>query len=142
MIVYLDTSIVLRVILRDGPPLAMWGRWETAYSSELLGVEARRTVDRLRLTGALGDAEVAAAIAAFARIERGIRHVALNRTVLRRASLPMGTVVRTLDALHLATALLLREHGGGIDLAFATHDTRQATAARALGFECIGAEPE
>jgi predicted nucleic acid-binding protein len=141
MIVYLDASIVLRVILRDGPPLAMWGRWETAYSSELLGVEARRTVDRLRLIAVLDDAAVVAAIAALARIERGIQHVALSRSVLWRASLPMGTVVKTLDALHLATALLLREQGG-IELTFATHDTRQATAARALGFACVGVDGE
>ena len=138
MIVYLDASIVLRALLRDGPPLDTWGRWDTAYASELLGVEARRTVDRLRLTGALDDAGVVSAIATLARVERGLQYVALSRAVLRRASLPMGTVVKTLDALHLASALLLRERGG-IELTFATHDHQQAAAAQALGFECIGA---
>jgi predicted nucleic acid-binding protein len=139
MIVYLDASIVLRVVLRDGPVLAVWGRWEAAYASELLGVEARRAVERLRLTAALDDAAVVAAIATLARVERGIQHVALSRAVLRRASLPMGTVVKTLDALHLATALLLRERHR-VELLFATHDQQQAAAAQALGFECIGIE--
>ena len=137
MTVYLDASVVLRALLRDGPPLDTWGRWEAAYASELLGVEARRTVDRLRLTGALDDAGVVAAMTALARIERGIQQVALSRAVLRRASLPMGTVVKTLDALHLATALLLREQLRA-GLVFATHDQQQAAAAQALGFECIG----
>ncbi|MCK6556929.1 hypothetical protein L6Q96_20490 [Candidatus Binatia bacterium] len=137
MIVYLDASVVLRAVLREGVPIESWGRWKTAYASEMLGVEARRAVDRLRLTGALDDAAVVAAIATLARVERGLRHVALSRAVLRRASLPMGTVVKTLDALHLASALLLRERQH-IELTFATHDRQQATAARALGFECIG----
>jgi predicted nucleic acid-binding protein len=137
MIVYLDTSMVLRVVLHQPRPLAEWDTWERAYASELLGVEARRTVDRLRLEGHLEDAGVVAAQQALARVEGTLGCVRLTRAVLHRASMPMGTVVKTLDALHLATALLLRERHG-LDLTFATHDARQATAARALGFECIG----
>jgi predicted nucleic acid-binding protein len=53
--VYLDSSAVLRVLLRQAKPLAAWGRWHAAYSSELLGVEARRVIDRLRLQAALDD---------------------------------------------------------------------------------------
>ena len=49
----------------------------------------------------------------------------------------MPTVVKTLDALHLAAALGYRErHDPG--LVFGTHDLQQSTAARALGFKCIG----
>jgi hypothetical protein len=59
------------------------------------------------------------------------------RIVLRQPKLPMATVVKTLDAIHLASAMLLRE-GRGIELSFATHDPQQARAARALGFDCIG----
>jgi hypothetical protein len=49
----------------------------------------------------------------------------------------MATPVKTLDALHLASALLWRERRSP-DLIFATHDPQQARAARALGFECVG----
>ena len=49
MIVYLDTSVVLRVLFREEGPLETWGTWDEAYSSELLGVEARRVIDRMRL---------------------------------------------------------------------------------------------
>jgi len=140
VIVYLDTSTVLRVILRQGRPLAEWGTWERAYASELLGVEARRTIDRLRLEAHLDDTGVVTAQQALARVEGTLGCVRLTRAVLHRASMPMGTAVKTLDALHLATALLLTERRG-FELTFATHDTQQATAARALGFECIGVEP-
>ena len=103
MIVYLDTSTVLRVLLRQPKVLGIWGRWERAYTSELLHVEARR----------------------------------VTRPVLQRAQLPMATVVKTLDAIHLASALLLRERRS-VTAVFATHDPQQARGARALGFECVG----
>ena len=49
MNVYLDTSTVLRVLLRQPKPLAIWAGWEHTYASELLHVEACRVIDRLRL---------------------------------------------------------------------------------------------
>jgi hypothetical protein len=50
----------------------------------------------------------------------------------------MPTVLGTLDAIHLATALLWRENTGS-DLVMATHDGSLALAARAAGFRVIGA---
>jgi predicted nucleic acid-binding protein len=137
MIVYLDTSAALRVLLQQPNHLPNWGKWERAYSSELLGVEARRVIDRLRLESALDDAGVAAAQQSLEHLERSIGRIALTRTVLRRAAQPMGTVVRTLDAIHLASALLFQERRAA-RLVFATHDQQQAVGARALGFECVG----
>ncbi|MCU0723319.1 MAG: hypothetical protein MUC63_06855 [Planctomycetes bacterium] len=49
----------------------------------------------------------------------------------------MPTVVKTLDALHLASAMLFRENRAE-EVVFATHDGRQSLAARALGFRCEG----
>ncbi len=137
MIVYLDTSTLLRVLLGQRPILEGWGKWEGAYASELAGVEARRVIDRLRLDGALDDPGVVTAQERLAGLEATVGRISLTRVVLRRASLPMATAVKTLDGLHLASALLFQERRG-VALIFATHDTRQASAARALGFTCIG----
>ena len=137
MTVYLDTSTVLRVLLGQADPLATWGRWDEACASELLGVEARRVLDRLRLAGALDDDQVGAFHGALARIERTVDGIRVSRLALGQAALPMATPVKTLDALHLASALLWRERRSP-DLVFATHDPQQARAARALGFECVG----
>ena len=138
MIVYLDTSTVLRVVLAQGEVLSDFGRWERAYSSELLGVEARRVIDRLRVQAVLNDHELADVHHDLTRIERAIGAIPLTRPVLHRAGLPMPTAVKTLDAIHLASALLLRERRTA-SLTFATHDPQQLRAARALGFECLGA---
>ena len=136
MTVYLDTSTVLRVLLRQPKPLTIWARWDRAYASELFHVDACRVIDRLRLEGALDDQGVADAREQLNRIESAITTVALSRPVLQRAALPMATVVKTLDAIHLASALLLRERRG-VELSFATHDPQQFRAARALGFDAV-----
>lgn len=137
MIVYLDTSVVLRVLFGEADPLEEWGVWEIGYSSELLRVEARRTIDRLRLGSALDDDGVAESHTQLDTIERGLGFMALTKAVLHRASLPMATAVRTLDALHVVSALLLQERRGA-GVVFATHDRSQATAARAMGLKVIG----
>lgn len=137
MTLYLDTSVLLRVLLRQRPTLPRWGDWDRAYSSELAGIEAVRVIDRLRLEGALDDEGVAQAHEQLAEILAGIAIVRLTRVILRRAAQPMATVVRTLDAIHLASALAIHEQTGEI-LTFASHDRQQTTAARALGFRCAG----
>ena len=137
MIVYLDSSVVLRPLPDQPHSLPDWGRWEAAYTSELLGIECRRVIDRLRLESAFSDEDVAVAMERLERTERSIRRVRLTKSILVAASRTMPTVVKTLDAFHLVTAIALRDRRH-IDLLFATHDAQQATAARALGFTCLG----
>jgi len=137
LILYLDTSVVLRVILASGKQLEDWGHWSEACSSELMGVEVRRSIDRLRLDQALDDQGVAAAARELGRVEREIGRIRLSRRVLHRASLPMATAVKTLDAIHLASALLFQERRSA-PVVFASHDFQQSLAATALGFSCIG----
>ena len=136
MIVYLDSSVILRVLLGQKNTWKEWGQWDQAYSSSLLHLETRRVIDRLRLESVLDDHGVAHIGAELRRIERAISRIALSRSVFDRASMPMPTVVKTLDAIHLATGFLVRERLHP-DLVFVTHDAQQATAARSLGFECL-----
>ena len=138
MIVYLDTSVLLRVLFGQAPVWEGWARWGEAWTSELTGLEARRSIDRLRLESALDDGGVAQANWALRRIERGLGSIRLTRPVLRRAAQPMATIVKTLDGIHLASALLFAERRNAYPT-FVTHDDRQAVAARALGFEVSGA---
>jgi predicted nucleic acid-binding protein len=136
MIVYLDSSVVLRPLLNQPRQLQSWGKWNQAYSSELLGVECRRAIDRLRLEGSFDDQQVAEAMEQLSRIERTIKRIRLGKSIVQASSQTMPTIVKTLDAIHLASALAIRDRRG-IELLFATHDSQQATAARALGFTCI-----
>src|SRR5205809_4005623 len=108
MIVYLDSSVVLRPLLDQPGKLQSWGQWETAYSSELLGVECRRVIDRLRLEAIFDDSEVAQAIERFGKIEKTIKRIRLTKSIIHGASKTMPTIVKTLDAFHLASAIAIR----------------------------------
>jgi hypothetical protein len=78
----------------------------------------------------------AKATQALIQIERTIRRVRLGRSIVQESSRTMPTIVKTLDAIHLASAIVIRERRG-IELLFATHDAQQAIAARALGFTTL-----
>jgi predicted nucleic acid-binding protein len=136
MIVYLDSSVVLRPLFAQPDRLRSWGTWTAAYSSELLGVECRRAIDRLRLEGIYDDGQVAEANQRLVHIERTITRIRISHPIIHEASRTMPTVVKTLDAIHLASAVMLRDRRH-IDLQFSTHDVQQAVAARALGFTTL-----
>jgi predicted nucleic acid-binding protein len=138
MTVYLDSSVVLRALLDQPGRLKSWGQWQAAYSSELFGVECRRAIDRLRLLGLYGDKQVGDAMERLTRIERTIKRIRLTKSIVLAASKTMPTIVKTLDAFHLVSAVAIRERRG-VELVFATHDNQQVAAARALGFMCIEA---
>ncbi len=138
MTVYLDTSVPLRVLFHEPNPLTLWAKWDKAYSSSLWRVEALRTVDRLRLSGDLSDREVADLVRDIRIIHETLAIQPLNDSILERASESFPTVVGTLDALHLSTALAIREFEK-LDL-FLTHDFQLGTAARSVGFDVLGIE--
>ena len=136
MTVYVDTSVVLRILLRESNPLELWGRWNKAYSSALWRVEALRTADRLRLTHEISDSELAELVREIQVVHETFAIHPVTNRIFRRASETFPTVVGTLDAIHLATALSMREIEN-LDLLL-THDTQLGTAARSLGFDVMG----
>ncbi len=138
MTVYVDTSVVLRVLFREPNPIKAWGKWDKGYSSSLWRVEALRTVDRLRLSGNLSDGEVADLTRDIRVVHETLAIHPVSERILQRASESFPTVVGTLDAIHLATALAIREVEK-VDF-FMTHDLRLSTAARSLGFTVLGIE--
>lgn len=138
MIVYVDSSVVLRAILGQPGRIAEWKRITTGVASSLVEVECLRTIDRLSLAGELSVEETAIRREAVYRVLERLEVVELTSSVLHRASQPMSAPLGTLDALHLATADLWRETRGKA-LIFATHDRALALGARGNGFRVLGA---
>jgi len=134
--VYVDSSVVLRVVLGEPRPLREWRRIDRAISSQLVRLECLRTIDRARVRLALDDAEVAAQRAAALEVLEGFDMVPIDAVVLQRASDPFPTLLGSLDAIHLASALHARAQVPQLRLA--THDAELATAARAMGFTVLG----
>ncbi|MEZ4416143.1 MAG: PIN domain-containing protein [Gemmatimonadota bacterium] len=137
MIAYLDASVLLRMVLGQPGRLTQWRTIETGVTSSLAEVECLRTLDRLRLLEGLDDAVLAERRSALIRMFESMHVVDPTRTILNRASLPLPTTLGTLDAIHLATAMLWREETEA-DLVMATHDNALGLAAQAVGLAVIG----
>jgi uncharacterized protein len=135
MRVYVDSSVLLRVALGEPDRLPAWGRITQPISSELTRIECLRTIDRARLQGRLDDPVVARVRADVLELIDAFAIVELDAPIKARAADPFPTLVRTLDALHLASALAVRT--ATADLYLATHDRELAVAAEALGFRVL-----
>lgn len=125
--IYIDTSVVLAQVFADDriPPAAIWR--ESLVSSRLLEYELWT---RLRARSVPRDG-VAAATDAIARIA----FLDLSRDLIARVLDPFPVPLRTLDALHLASAHFLVAQG--VDLRIATYDARLRNAATAMGFAVL-----
>lgn len=136
MNVYVDSSVLLRVILGEPDPLQIWPAITQPVSSELIRLECLRTIDRARIRLGLDGRQVARHRAEVLEAIDAFTLVALDRVVLERAAEPFPTTLGSLDAIHLASALLARDSLDG--LVFATHDDELGTAALATGFDVHG----
>ncbi len=120
--VYLDASAIVRIVADEpgrAATVAFLREHDTRVTSVLSAVEVPRAVARKR---------VDAALAASVFLE-DLVIVALDRTIVSRAAGLAPPALRTLDAIHLATAL---ELGRELE-AFVTYDDRLGDAARTMG---------
>ena len=137
MIAYVDASVLLRVALAQPNVLPEWSRIQQGVASALVMTESLRTLDRLRRRANLSDAEVAERRGIILALAGSLELVEVSPIVLERAAQPMPTELGTLDAIHLATALLWKEMTKA-NLVMATHDGALALGAQAHGLRVVG----
>lgn len=137
MIAYVDSSVLLRVALAQANALPQWKQIDRGVASALITTESLRTLDRARLRTHLPDIEVARRRATILALIDSLELVEVDAIVLDRAAQPMPTELGTLDAIHLASALLWRD-ATGIEPLMATHDAALGLAAQAHGFAVVG----
>ena len=125
-VAYLDASALAKLLIVEVDSTAMM-RWyvenERALTSRVGFIETRRAVARrgVPLRNDLVDRTLAS-----------VEIVELDQAIADRAAVIGPAGLRTLDAIHLATALEL----GPID-AFVTYDDRLAEAARGIGLPVV-----
>jgi predicted nucleic acid-binding protein len=137
VIAYVDSSVLLRVAFGQPNALPEWRHIDRGVSSALVMTESLRTLDRVRLRGGLSDIEVASRRSTILALIDSLELVEIDTLVLNRAAQPMPTELGTLDAIHLASALLWKD-AFGVDLAMATHDKALGLAAQAHGLKVLG----
>lgn len=122
--IYLDTSVALAQLLAEDrqPPATLWT--QQLVSSRLLEYELWTRINARGL--ARSHAELVRALLARLAI------LELSPAVLTRATEPFPVPVRTLDALHLASAEFLRQQRQAVEIA--SYDERFLSAARQMGF--------
>jgi predicted nucleic acid-binding protein len=136
--VYLDSSVVVRIVFGEPDPLAIWSRIERPVSSQMLGVECLRTLDRFRLRAHLDGRAFGERRRAMLDLIAAIEIVPLEGSILERAGDPFPTSLGTLDAIHLASALAVRDELP--EMVFATHDDELGLAASSMGFDVEGVD--
>jgi predicted nucleic acid-binding protein len=140
-VIYLDSCALVKLIREEDESQALQA-WideradDVTVTSELARAEVLRVVRRNNHTdqGVLIDAgELAADLVEAAAVLDAVAQVAVDREILDRAGALEAPMVRTLDAIHVATALDLRAS----DIEFVTYDRRRAAQAREVGFTVL-----
>ena len=131
---YVDASAVLRVLVREPGPTVPLGEHHVV-SSQILGVEAFRAIDRERLLGNLDDLETSRKRNELSDVLTMIDLIAVDDEVIEGARGSFSVVLRALDAIHVTTARAGREV-----VECWTHDDRQGNAARSVGLNVLGLE--
>lgn len=124
-VAYVDASALTKLVLDEPDSIAM-RRWyvesEHVLCSRIGIVETRRAVGRRLHDEAHLDVVI-----------RSVEIVEFDADIARQAATIAPTSLKTLDAIHLASAVRL---GAAVD-AFVTYDDRLAEAARAAGLPVV-----
>ena len=141
MNVYLESSAVLRWLLEqeDGQQVReQMLSSKNLYASELTAVECARTIRRLRAENMMTASAAQEKHAALEKLRHKWNKLPLSSQVLERASqsFPLEPV-RSLDAIHLASALIIHAVR---PLAILSFDSRVRKNAVLLGMEVLPGE--
>jgi predicted nucleic acid-binding protein len=133
-ILYIESSALLSALLEsDASALKALRTQGRKVTSALTLAEAARGILRARTDGPLAPAQERAAVRGLRVFGRRCFVVAVSDSVLARVGRPFPVEpIRTLDAVHLATAELLGEPPQLVTMV--TRDARVRDNARALGY--------
>lgn len=130
---YIESSALVAALLEHDTAVSGTAPGTQHVTSALTPAEAGRAIIRARATGRLTLAEEQAAIRALRTFERRCFIVDIDRAILARVRRPFPIEpIRTLDAVHLATAELLGEPPQLVTVA--TRDVSVRDNAQALGY--------
>lgn len=139
MILYAESSAVLSWLVgeRAGEAVrAALAQASAVVASELTGLECHRALSRWTAIGRLREADAEALRSRLARDTAPWARLAIGTEVVERAGLPFpDEPLRALDAIHLASALLVRRVEPELQLL--SLDERLRRSAAALGFDVV-----
>ena len=138
MFAYLDSSVLLRIILDQKDKLDCLSIYKKVYSSRLIKTECMRTLNRLLLESQISEVQFSELTQRLLFSLVGIEIIGITESVLEEAEEHFPRAVGTLDAIHLSSAISLTNIIEQTDLEILTHDTQLGKAALALGMKVVG----
>lgn len=137
---YFDSSVILRYAVGHPQAMQRLDRYaQNAFTSVLARVECLRVLDRWRITREIEDERLVRVRSACLKILDGLRLIEIDAGVIEIASQTFPIALKSLDALHLATAIRLK-HQDSTEVIMLTHDQKLALAALAAGLSVLGAD--
>ena len=132
MICYVDSSVLLRFLINGDDTLAKALDFKIVGSSELIRIECKRVLLRYRLESLIDDIGFRDTVENLEKVLAGFHLIEISRAVKQRASEAFPTVIGTLDAIHLSSAVLWREHADD-EILIMTFDKQMSVCAGAIG---------
>lgn len=132
---YVDSSVILRFLLTKDPSFKRTVQFEKVGSSELLMIECSRVIERYRLENLITDEQMGEVKQKLDEIVEGMYIIELTSAIKKRAAGPFSTVIGSLDAIHLATAILWDEYDEDQGLVLFTFDRQMRTCALAMSIQ-------
>lgn len=133
---YLDSSVLLRFLFHD-EGFFDFSKVGILVSSELLRVECFRALDRVHKLRQRDSEQILLARTSFFQILSKINFVGMEKSVLEFASQSFDMPIKTLDAIHLSTALIYAKELE-TPIVMLTHDLQLGRAARSQNLEVMG----
>lgn len=136
-IYYFDSSVILRYVANDSGAiknLAKYGKG--ALTSAISYIECLRVLDRWRVTREVPDERLAPARSLCLKILDRLRIIAIDDGVVSLASQSFPIALKSLDAVHLASALQMRDQQNS-RVAILTHDVKLRMAAVAVDLDVV-----
>jgi len=127
-VAYVDTSALVKLVVREAESDVLERElttWRGLATSSITTIELRRAARRARA----GGRDVVADDDTIGLLLDALAEIPLSAAVRQTAATLEPAQLRTLDAIHLASALALRDDLGVV----ITYDARMASAAAELG---------
>jgi predicted nucleic acid-binding protein len=136
---YIDTSTYLKIFVKESGSVQARElvRKHRVLSSAIVSVECFSALSRKKHAGELKPREFETLINKIRESLAHIEIIRLTDDVLAQAGqIVAGAPIRSLDALHIASALIFQE-AMRLSLPFVTSDRRQLETAREQGFKSL-----
>jgi predicted nucleic acid-binding protein len=130
----IDSSIVLRYLLNGDESIFITHEMDWVGGSDLLFIECHRVLERVRIHNELSPDKVIEALDWLNLFFSGLDFIRIHNSIIRRAARPYPVLLKTLDAIHLASLEFLCGEENAKDWAMLTLDSSLGRAARSIGF--------